>query len=277
MQVELITRVLLFMALHVAIRLKGILLVTFLVRHIIVGILLFLSHHYLDPVYQQLNATTAINVVDLSVSSLTISLMSYTVIGIIIHCVKNRKCQCCTVITVTALFAILIVSLIIASSIKLYSFTSGLFLTYNGISTLIIPICMIFVCNNYCARACGPRALIIAVTMLLLYNVATFLGLLISLGFLPQPSESDATQNWENTINQSYGSAISLIFTALHVALINFFGFISSLFVIIKYLASNEHTSAGYQHLDSTSLRRSDYGAMHMVISYIIIRMYTAV
>ena len=240
-------------------------IVTFLVRYIIVGVLLFLSHYYLDPVYQQLNATTALNVVDVSVSFFSIGI-AYSLIlysGIIIHCVnKNQLCHCAAItligLSITLLF---LPSLFILVLVNFYDPLSIVTLFLNNFFNLtLVSLIYIITHSNYTGRfTCFT-------IILLLCNIISFLFLLLSLGFFPQPP--DDAQNWENTINQSYGSAISLIFTALHVALINFVGFISSVIVIKKYLASNENTSAGYRHLDTAAARGSDYGLESTVISY---------
>ena len=91
--------------------------------------------------------------------------------------------------------------------------------------------------------------------MFLILNFMLFIGLLIALGFSPI-TLNDTALNWEDTINYSYGSTVSLSFVALHVVLNNFSGSIL-FFLSIKHI-SNEHTD-GNPLLDRT--RGPDYSS----------------
>ena len=234
---------------------------------IILGVTLFLSHYFLDPITTY---RIEINVVDISVPSFTVG-VAYNLLYISGFIVKNRVYQYNCIIKVFFYLCIFLEFMLVvlafffiytlAMGVGFIDFITFIFSYYNSFGLYIYPL-FYFIFNKSIrtnSTCNGIHFRSIFATFIFVLNFIPFVGLLVALGVSPYTLHT-ASKKWGDTVNHSYGSTLSFIFVAFHVAF-HFLGSVLLLYLHTRcmYHVSNEYTD-GNPLLDRTR-ESADHGS----------------
>ena len=242
-----------------------------LLHIIILGVTLFLSHYFLDPITTY---RIKINVVDISVPSFTqgvacnlLFISGFIVKNQVYNCIVKAFFWLCFFLEVMLVSLAIFFVYTLLVGVGFIDFITFIFFYYNSFGLYIYPFFYLILnkfirTNSTCNGMHFQSTFAMIFTFVL--NFIPFVGLLVALGVSPYTLHT-ASKKWGHTVNHSYGSTVSLIFVAFHVAF-HFLGTVLLCYFVVLFLCtrcmyhvSNEYTD-GNPLLDRTR-ESADHGS----------------